>query len=100
MVGNIDYVRFMDSGSGSNFRVTHKEDPVPKLPSYLLGYAHISGEYWITSPTGVTPTTSDVSVSSGAYNLKGNGGTLGINGDDHTFYFNMITGCGSGGFEL
>jgi len=41
---------------GLNFRVTHKNDPVPKLPPALLGYRHISPEYYVTSGNEVAVT--------------------------------------------
>jgi hypothetical protein len=78
---------------------THNEDIVPKLPGYALGFAHISSEYWITTPNDVAVTTADIQVSSGAYNFAGNKGTLGLNPDEHNFYFNDISACGPG-FEF
>jgi hypothetical protein len=99
MVGNIPFVNFI-TNQGNNFRVTHKEDPVPKLPGYLLGYAHISPEYWITSPTDAPVTTRDIKVSSGAINFSGNGGTWNSNANDHTWYFNATASCAPQQLEL
>ena len=82
MTGNLFFVNYVSS-RGNNYRVTHAEDLVPKLPGYALGFAHVSNEYWITSPTGAAVTSADIKVSSGAYNLKGNKGTLGLSADDH-----------------
>jgi hypothetical protein len=99
MSGNVAFVNYISS-RGNNYRVTHKDDIVPKLPGYLLGYAHISNEYWITSPNDVPVTTSDIQVSSGPFNLAGNKGTLAANPDDHQWYFGQITGCGSEDLEM
>lgn len=99
MAGNIAFVNYI-SGQGNNFRVTHNEDLVPKLPGYILGYAHISDEYWITSATNETTTTSDIQVSSGALNFEGNKGTLGSSVDDHSWYLGPITGCGNEDMDL
>lgn len=99
MSGNVAFVNYI-SAQGNNYRVTNDEDIVPKLPGYLLGYAHISNEYWITSESGTQATTSDIHVSSGAYNLAGNKGTIGANGDDHQWYFGPITACGGESLEL
>jgi hypothetical protein len=99
MSGNLPFVNYISS-RGNNYRVTHAEDIVPKLPGYLLGYAHVSKEYWITSPIDVPVTTTDINVSSGAYNFAGNKGTLGLNGDDHSWYFGQITGGGNDDLEL
>ncbi|RMZ76024.1 hypothetical protein DV738_g5149, partial [Chaetothyriales sp. CBS 135597] len=92
MVGNILLANFI-TGQGSNFRVTHSNDGVPKLPGYVIGYAHVSPEYWITADTGVYPSTEDFEVSSGPINLSGNGGTSGFSIADHKWYFNAISTC-------
>jgi hypothetical protein len=99
MVGNIAFVTYI-SETGANCRVTHREDPVPKLPGYLLGYAHTSSEYWVKSPVGAAVTTRDVKVSDGAVNFSGNGGTWGGNVDDHLWYFNNIAACQPEQIEL
>jgi hypothetical protein len=99
MSGNIAFVNFI-SGQGNNYRVTHDKDIVPKLPGYLLGYAHISNEYWVTSPSGAAVTTRDVQVSSGALNLRGNAGQLESSTTDHNYYFGNITACGPENLEF
>lgn len=100
MVGNIALATFITAQAGGNFRVTHANDIVPKLPGYLLGYAHVSPEYWITSPTDAAVTADDIQVSSGVVNLQGNQGQLGGSVDDHLFYFNAISACGPDGLEI
>ena len=99
MAGNVAFVNFI-TDQGNNYRVTHKEDPIPKLPGYLLGYGHVSSEYWIKSPSGATVTTEDIKVSSGAINFSGNGGTWGSNVNDHGWYFNSIAACAPSQLEL
>ncbi|EXJ94043.1 hypothetical protein A1O1_02436 [Capronia coronata CBS 617.96] len=93
MVGNVAFATFVTAQAGGNFRVTHANDLVPKLPGYLLGYGHVSPEYWITSPTGATVTANDIQVSSGVVDLQGNQGQLGGTIDDHLFYFNQVAAC-------
>ena len=99
MTGNTAFADFV-TGQGNNFRVTHQEDIVPKLPGYVLGYAHISDEYWITSDNNVVPTPQTIQVSSGAINLSGDEGTLGSSVSNHHWYFNAITSCYNDSLEI
>lgn len=100
MPGNANLATFITGQTSANFRVTHAQDVVPKLPGYGFGYAHVSPEYWITSPTGAAVTPNDIQVSSGIINFKGNQGTLGNSIDDHLWYFNNISGCGGDTLEI
>lgn len=100
MVGNNAFATFVTNQSGGNYRVTHANDIVPKLPGLLFGYRHVSPEYWITSATNVAVTAADVQVSTGTLNLNGNGGTVESSLDDHGWYFNAISACAPEGFEL
>jgi len=93
MVGNKPLATFITAQPGGNYRVTHANDIVPKLPGYPLGFASVSPEYWITSPVLVTPTAGDVQVSTGEVDLQGDEGQLGGTITDHLWYFNSISGC-------
>lgn len=60
-------------GKGGNFRVTHFDDPVPRLPPLLLGYVHISPEYYIATGNEITVTAGDVMLFAGDASMMGNG---------------------------
>ncbi|KAL2830342.1 Alpha/Beta hydrolase protein [Aspergillus cavernicola] len=63
------------TAQNNNYRFTHTNDPVPKLPLLSMGYVHISPEYWITAPDNATVSASEVEVLQGEVNLNGNTGT-------------------------
>ncbi|KAL8833044.1 MAG: hypothetical protein Q9170_004549 [Blastenia crenularia] len=87
---------------GGNFRTTHKNDPVPRLPPVVLGFVHISPEYYISTPNGVVPTANDITKYTGSINLLGNSGNNPLNTDlsAHGFYFNAVGACGGSDFEF
>ncbi len=50
-VGNLIFANSINEGFGNNnHRVTHLNDPVPRLLGRLFGFDHTSPEYHITSP--------------------------------------------------
>ncbi|KAL8844090.1 MAG: hypothetical protein Q9176_001496 [Flavoplaca citrina] len=84
-----------NQNKGGNYRVTHKNDPVPRLPPVVLGFVHISPEYYISSPNNVQPTTNDITQYSGSVNLLGNSGNNPLKTDlpAHGWYFGPIGAC-------
>jgi alpha-beta hydrolase superfamily lysophospholipase len=67
-IGNDKLCTFI-SNQGRNFRVTHMDDPVPRLPLMLMGYQHVSPEYHITNDGGKA---SDINILQGGINFGGN----------------------------
>ncbi|PYI36073.1 mono and diacylglycerol lipase [Aspergillus indologenus CBS 114.80] len=82
---------------GKNYRFTHTNDPVPNLPLQLMGYAHISPEYHITTPGNATVTMNQVVVYADGDSSQGNTGLLGIPDllafDAHHWYFERADAC-------
>ena len=91
-----------NQNAGGNYRVTHKDDPVPRLPPVFLGFVHISPEYYISTPNDVVPTANDITKYNGAINLFGNTGNNPLKTDlsAHGWYFNEVGACGDGDFEF
>lgn len=65
-----------NQNKGGNFRVTHYDDPVPRLPPLAFGFVHISPEYYIKTGNGIAVAAGDVTEFSGSINLFGNTGNL------------------------
>ena len=93
-VGN-DVLSQLVTDQGNNYRITHTDDGVPKLPpeevpvvdTFTGVYRHISPEYWISSGLG-----NDITAFrklEGLSNYEGNAGTgqLNLNIIAHIQYF-------------
>ncbi|TVY45929.1 Mono- and diacylglycerol lipase [Lachnellula occidentalis] len=99
-VGNeafADFVTSQTPAQGSNFRMTHVNDPVPQLPPTWIGYQHTSPEYWLSGGNATTELygAEDVVVCEGVGNEGCNAGTglVPIDGDAHTHYLGLIAAC-------
>ncbi|PWY92235.1 triacylglycerol lipase precursor [Aspergillus heteromorphus CBS 117.55] len=93
-VGNYELAEYITSqGSGANFRVTHLNDIVPRLPPMLLGYSHPSPEYWITSGTLDAVTADDIEIIEGIDSTAGNAGEATESILAHLWYFFSIATC-------
>ena len=99
-VGDKALSDYVTAQAGGDFRVTHTDDPVPRLPPIDFGYAHTSPEYWITAATGVAPGTGDVQVLTGDMNTSGNAGQGGFDVVAHGWYLGPIGECSPSGFEF
>ncbi|KAI1214653.1 alpha/beta-hydrolase [Annulohypoxylon truncatum] len=100
-VGNEAFASFVTDQAGSEYRVTHLDDPVPRLPPIVLDYRHTSPEYWLAGGTANTTSyaAADVEVCDGFANTKCNAGTGGLDVDAHLSYFEPISGCGAAGWS-
>ncbi|KAJ5690306.1 hypothetical protein N7462_004698 [Penicillium macrosclerotiorum] len=80
----------------NNYRFTHINDPVPKLPLLAMGYVHVSPEYYITAPNNASVSANDIKVLEGEVNWDGNTGT-GVPSlsafPAHHWYFERADGC-------
>ena len=99
-VGNPAFAEFVNAQPGGRaYRVTHYDDPVPRLPGHLLGYAHIDTEFWLAAGDGrrTDYAPQDVLVCQGTYNKNCNSGTkvTSIDVDAHLYYLQPVNACAS-----
>ncbi|KAB8072299.1 Alpha/Beta hydrolase protein [Aspergillus leporis] len=103
-LGNYNFAQFITNNLFPNdrllgFRVTHTDDPVPKIlsTSKLVNrtwqYSTTSPEFWITSRNGVPVLIKDIEVISGIDNKSGNLGTNTSEISAHDWYFGNMSGC-------
>ncbi|KAI1338980.1 alpha/beta-hydrolase [Xylariaceae sp. FL0016] len=101
-VGNEKFVSFVTDQAGAEYRVTHLDDPVPRLPPIILNYRHTSPEYWLSDGNATTTdyTAADIKVCDGYANTACNAGTSGLDTDAHTYYFEDISACSEDGLTF
>ncbi|KAI0104862.1 extracellular lipase [Nemania sp. FL0031] len=94
-VGNSAFATFVSNQAGVEYRVTHLDDPVPRLPPIIFGYAHTTPEYWLSDGTALTTdyAVSDIKVCDGVTSLGCNAATLGLDIIAHLYYLGPISGC-------
>ncbi|KFY71565.1 hypothetical protein V499_08225 [Pseudogymnoascus sp. VKM F-103] len=96
-VGNGAFASWVSAQPGVTARVTHVNDPVPRLPPMLIaGYRHTTPEYWLSngSATKVDYTLADVKVCEGISTTGCNAGTIPtLDLDAHRYYFLAATSC-------
>lgn len=94
-VGNLAFAEFVTAQEGAEYRATHFDDPVPRLPPIVLGYYHTSPEYWLEAgpATNVDYAISGIAICVGYANTSCNAGTGGLDTEAHSYYFQYI-GCG------
>ncbi|KAF2966725.1 hypothetical protein GQX73_g6821 [Xylaria multiplex] len=94
-VGNAAFASFVSDQAGIEYRVTHLDDPVPRLPPIILNYAHTTPEYWLSNGDAFKTdyTIADIKVCEGVRSLGCNAVTLGLNILSHLYYLSPISGC-------
>lgn len=66
------------------------------MPFELMGYVHISPEYYISSGIGATPGVKDIAEYQGLTEGEGNAAWLVTDMFAHMWYFNSIAMCSEG----
>jgi predicted lipase len=84
---------FISNQPGGNYRITHYNDIVPRLPPIAFNYVHISPEYYIDQKNDKTVAASDIKVYQGNVNYDGNTAWILTDVFAHAWYFNDIAKC-------
>lgn len=93
-IGGSKISSYISNQPGGTFRVTHWNDPVPKVPLLTMEYVHLSPEYYINKPNKQAVGAGDVQVFAGAANIfKGNQAWLTIDIEAHRWYFGSMYSC-------
>ena len=94
-IGNGVVSDYISAQDGPEFRITHLDDPVPRLPPIIFGYRHTSPEYWLSKSesTGEDYPIEEIEVCEGNRNVDCNAGTFGLNVGAHALYFGPISEC-------
>jgi hypothetical protein len=92
-IGGTKISSYISNQPGGNFRLTHWNDPVPKLPLLTMGYVHISPEYYINKGNKQDVNAGDIKVYDGAVNFRGNQAWLTIDVEAHRWYFGSVYSC-------
>ncbi|CAN8095158.1 unnamed protein product [Discula destructiva] len=96
-VGNLEFAEFVTAQTGAEYRATHYDDPVPRLPPIVLGFYHTSPEYWLEAgpATNIDYTIDEIAICTGYANTTCNAGTSGLDANAHEYYFQYLS-CDTG----
>lgn len=99
-VGNDKFANWFSAQAGGQWRVTHENDPVPRLPPMFTGYRHVTPEYWLSGgkATKTDYTIGQVRVCQGISSIGCNAGTLIVDIFAHLYYLGETSACS--GFPL
>ncbi|KAI1827888.1 extracellular lipase [Xylaria intraflava] len=94
-VGNVAFATFLSNSPGAEYRVTHLDDPVPRLPPILFSYAHTTPELWLSDGKDYTDDygVKDIKECDGVQSVDCNASTLGLDIISHLHYLGPIAGC-------
>ncbi|KAG8409941.1 hypothetical protein J3458_019014 [Metarhizium acridum] len=104
-VGNDRFASWFSNIQGGQWRVTHEDDPVPRLPPSFSGYRHITPEYWLSGGNGGNTyktdyTIANVKVCEGIDSTQCNAGRDVTDINAHLYYFGAIASCAPSSLQL
>ncbi|KAG8424954.1 hypothetical protein J3458_001705 [Metarhizium acridum] len=96
-VGNDKFANWFSSQQVGQWRVTHENDPVPRLPPIFTGYRHVTPEYWLSGGDAFQTVyeLSEIRVCKGIANIKCNASRFITDILAHLYYLGYTGGCSS-----
>ncbi|KLU84832.1 hypothetical protein MAPG_03867 [Magnaporthiopsis poae ATCC 64411] len=87
---------------GNEYRLTHENDAVPRLPPLFFGYRHTSTEYWLNGGDSVSFQygLQNIKVCQGNANLGCIGSVVGFAPEAHKYYLQLMNGCRAPGISI
>lgn len=84
---------YISNQSGGNYRITHTNDPVPRVPPSRFGFVHIRPEYYIRTPNFMPINPADIKFCPGSLDRDCNAGAFWFDVISHGWYFDNIWLC-------
>jgi hypothetical protein len=88
-----EYVQKPKEKMGENYRTTHYNDPVPRLPPAMMGYYHYVPEIYIGARNQKTVALADILLVDESATTKGNEQFTVLDVEAHRWYLNAISAC-------
>ncbi|KAF7538267.1 hypothetical protein G7054_g3071 [Neopestalotiopsis clavispora] len=98
-VGNTVFMNYIRNQPGNEYRITHFDDEIPRLPpAAYLGYAHTTPEYWLRDGpfNRLTYAPEEIIQCDGLVNMDCSGSGYWPAVQSHLYYFVKMTDCGGG----
>jgi pimeloyl-ACP methyl ester carboxylesterase len=94
-VGNEDFVNTVDAQPGHEYRITHLNDPVPRVPLLRQSYRHTPVEYWLFTGDATTLDyhAEEVKVCLGTSSVECVGSYWSGSKEAHVNYLVLVNAC-------
>ncbi|KAL8403972.1 hypothetical protein RB594_009016 [Gaeumannomyces avenae] len=101
-VGNAVLADFITAQPGAEYRLTHENDAVPRLPPLFTGYRHTSPEYWLNGgdSTSFKYGLENIKVCEGNAAPDCINSVFGFAPEAHVYYLHKMAGCRNPGLSM
>ncbi|KAL8376263.1 hypothetical protein RB595_007386 [Gaeumannomyces hyphopodioides] len=101
-VGNAVLADYITAQPGAEYRLTHENDVVPRLPPLFIGYRHTSPEYWLNGgdSTSFKYGLENIKVCQGNAAPDCINSVIGFAPEAHLYYLHKMAGCKAPGLSM